>query len=417
MSPDTPGPKSGFRSYLRLLRIPGAPGLAGWGVVGRFPIAMRSIGCLMMVAAVTGSLTDAGVVAAVMLVATGVTSPVLGRLADRRGQRGVLLATCAGHAVAMTALLLSIGLGAPLWLMVVTSVAVGCTSLSFSSFVRARWATLAKDDLLRTAYALESVLDEAIFLLGPLLVTALAAGVDPAAGLIACVLLTTAGSIAVALHHRSEPPRAPVDGHGTSRAIAVTGVRVLMACYAGMGFLLGALDVTMIGFAREQGSPGLAGVFLSLTAVGSLIAGVVYGAVDWRLSQARLLSLTAGVLAVGAVPLVFATSSWAMAGFAVVAGVAIAPALIAGSTLLESLAPKGTLSEGFSWLNSAGALGIALGTAAGGRLAEVDGSSLAAWAAVGGGVVAVAVSLAGQAALRRRRPAEESAPRMAVREQ
>jgi predicted MFS family arabinose efflux permease len=106
-----------------------------------------------------------------------------------------------------------------------------------------------------------------------------------------------------------------------------------------------------------------------------------------------------------------------MALLAVVAGVAIAPALITGSTLLESLAPRGSLSEGFSWLSSAGALGIALGTAAGGRLAESWSHEQAAWAAVGGGVIALGLSVAGQPALRRGRAAPEPASELAAQEQ
>jgi len=189
-------------------------------------------------------------------------------------------------------------------------------------------------------------------------------------------------------------------------------VRVLMVSYAGMGFLLGAVDVTMIAFARERSVPWLGGVLLSLTAAGSFTGGAVYGAVDWRLPQARLLSITTGLLTLGAVPLAFAGSSFVMAFLAVAAGIAIAPALIAGTTLLESLAPKGALSEGFSWLTSAGAVGIALGTAVGGRLAGAGGSGHAAWTAVGGGIVALGLSIAGQPALRRRRPAPEPASGM-----
>ncbi|WP_285508527.1 MFS transporter [Actinokineospora sp. NBRC 105648] len=386
-----------------MLRTPGGAALALWGVVGRFPIAMRSIATLLLVTAVTGSLGRAGAVAAVMLVAQGLVSPVLGRLADRLSQRRVLLTACAAHGVAMTGLLASVLLHAPLWLLVVAAVATGCTSVSFTSFMRARWAALVDKDRLRAAYALESMLDETIFLLGPLLVTVLASAVHPAAGLVACAVLTTTGSIAVALHRASEPTPEPTAGKPAERApraISVPGVRVLMAAYAGMGFLLGAVDVTMVAFAKGLGSPGLGGVFLSLTAVGSLAAGAVYGAVDWRLPQSRLLAITALVLALGALPLAFAGSGLVMGLFAVVAGLAIAPALITGSTLLESLAPKGSLSEGFSWLASAGALGIALGTAAGGRLAELGTFEHAAWAAVGGGVVALGLSVAGQSALR-----------------
>jgi len=405
VSEGTSEPNSGFGSYFRLLRTPGAAALASWGMVGRFPIAMRSISCLILISAVTGSLGNAGAVAAAMLVTQGLVSPVLGRLADRFSQRRVLLTACLANALGITVLVTSIVLRAPLWLMVVAAVATGCASVSFSSFMRARWAALVGDGLLRTAYALESMLDETIFLLGPLLVTVLVSTVHPAAGLLACAVLTTVGSVAVGLHRRSEPVRQPQREQGSARparAIAVPGVQVLMVCYAGMGFLLGAVDVTMIAFAAARSAPELAGVFLSLTAVGSLVAGAAYGAVDWRLSQARLLSITAGVLALGAIPLAFADSSLVMALLAVVAGVAIAPALIAGSTLLYLLAPKDALSEGFSWLMSAGALGIATGTAVGGRLADLGTSQHAAWAAVGGGVVALALSVVGQPALRGR---------------
>jgi MFS family permease len=349
-----------------------------------------------------------------------VAGPAIGRLADRFSQRRVLLAACPAHALGIALLVVSIMLRVQLWLVIVVAVATGCATVSFGSFMLARWAALVDGDMLRTAYAIESMLEEIIFLLGPLLVAVLTSAVHPAAGLVACGVLTTAGSIAIALHTRSEPvsePESepvsePAPGRGSARALAVPGVRVLMVCYAGMGFLLGAVDVTMIAFARERSVPWLGGVFLSLTAAGSFTGGAVYGAVNWRPSQARLLSITTCLLTLGAIPLAFANSFLLMAFLAVVAGIAIAPALIAGTTLLESLAPKGSLSEGFSWLTSAGAVGIALGTAVGGRLAGLGGSGQAAWAAVGGGVVALGLSVAGQPALRRRRPATEPASGM-----
>ncbi|CAM5506127.1 hypothetical protein STENM223S_01228 [Streptomyces tendae] len=96
----------------------------------------------------------------------------------------------------------------------------------------------------------------------------------------------------------------------------------------------------MIAFAEERSAPGLAGVLLALIAVGSLFAGIAYGAVDWRVSQVTLLVCTTSVLTLSAVPLAFAGSLPVMAVLAVVAGVAVSPALIAGSTLLESVAPK-----------------------------------------------------------------------------
>ncbi|MEV7503939.1 MFS transporter [Streptomyces sp. NPDC093018] len=417
MSAAVSGSHSGFGSYLRLLRLPGAAPLALWGVVGRAPIAMRSISILMLVSAMTGSMAEAGTVAAAMLLAQGVVSPLLGRTADRISQRRVLLTAGVIHLAGMTLLLLAITLKAPLVLMILAAVATGCTSVSFTSFMRARWAAMVEADALRTAYAMESILDDTIFLLGPLVVTVLASAVHPAAGLVACGLLTLAGSVAVSLHRRSEPAPQGATGRSTERAIKVPGVWILMLCYAGMGFQFGAVDVTMIAFAKEQHAPGLGGVFLALISVGSLIAGAVYGAVNWRLSQARLLTVTCTVLTLGVLPLAFAPSSLVMGFLAVLAGVAISPGLIAGSTLLESVCPKGALSEGFSWLTSAGALSIATGTAAGGRLADFFGSAAGAWAGVGGGLFALTLAVLGQPALRGERPAAEPAAKWAVQEQ
>ncbi|MEU2562975.1 MFS transporter [Streptomyces longispororuber] len=378
---------------------------------------MRSIGCLMLISAVTGSLGDAGTVAAAMLVSQGVAAPFLGRLADRHSQRKVLLTTCLGHAVGMTLLLVAVGLRLPLWAMVAAAVVTGCTSVSFTGFMRARWAAFVDQAALRTAYAMESMLDDTIFLLGPLLVTVLSSSAHPAGGLVACAVLTVTGSVFVALHGRSEPMSAHTPGEQPRRAITVPGVWVLMISYAGMGFLFGAIDVTMIAFAQERSESGFGGVLLALIAVGSLVAGVSYGAVNWRVSQGRLLAGTTCVLMLSAVPLAFADSLWVMAVLAVVAGIAISPALIAGSTLLQSVAPKGALSEAFSWLNSFGALGIASGTAVGGQLADLNTSAHAAWAGAAGGLVALVASLAGQPVLRKGEPAARPAPEMTTAEQ
>lgn len=408
---------SGLGSYVRLLRSPGAATLALSGMIGRFPIAMRSISCLMLVSAVTGSLAEAGTVAAAMLVCQGVASPVLGRLADRTSQRRVLLTACLAHAVGMASLLVSIALEAPLWVLIAGAAAAGCTSVSFGSFVRARWAAMVAPESLRTAYAMESMLDDTIFLLGPLLATALASAVHPVAGLLTCWALHTIGSLAVALHRRSEPASEPVPGRSPVRAITVTGVWVLTLAYAGMGFLFGAVDVSMIAFAEEQGTPWFGGVLLALIAAGSLVSGLVYGAVDWRVPQDRMLSITTCFLILSAIPLALTDSSLLMAFLAVIAGVAISPALISGSTLLESVAPQGSLSESFSWLTSAGAFGIGSGTAVGGALSDMNGSAHGVWAGVGGGVVAVALSVAGRRALRQGKPDVQPASTWAVSEQ
>jgi MFS-type transporter involved in bile tolerance (Atg22 family) len=72
---------------------------------------------------------------------------------------------------------------AALWLLLVTGALAGASMPGLGSMVRARWSTLlAGSGRMHTAFALESVIDEMIFIVGPALVTLLATEVRPAAG-------------------------------------------------------------------------------------------------------------------------------------------------------------------------------------------------------------------------------------------
>jgi hypothetical protein len=62
---------------------------------------------------------------------------------------------------------------------------------------------------LDTAFAVESVLDEAVFVVGPVLVTALAIGVAPAAGLLGPLVFVVVGSLFLAVQKKTEPGISP----------------------------------------------------------------------------------------------------------------------------------------------------------------------------------------------------------------
>ncbi|MCM6778226.1 MFS transporter [Nocardia sp. CDC159] len=390
---------TGFGAYLGLFKSPGALVLSASGLLGRFPASMRSVSCVLLVVAVGGPLRTAGTIAGAIVIAQGLAWPVIGRVADRLGQRRVLLVGCALNAVATGLLAIVIAAHAPLWISIAAALAAGATVVPLGSFVRARWATFAEPHRLRTAYAVESILDEVVFITGPLVVVAIVTGVHPTAGLGACLLLTTVGSVVLARHRRSEPAAAPTDPAGRGRAIGVSGMRVLIVAYLGMGIFLGAVDMTIIAFAREHHVTELTGVLMALTALSSLLSGLWFGAVDWRVRKDRLFLVAISLLGLGAVPLALAGSTLVMAVCAFVSGLVVSPTWITGSALVQSLVPAGSLSEGFAWLSSVASLGSALGIALGGQLADRGGFHWAGWLAVGGGVLAWCATAAGRRAL------------------
>src|SRR3954469_22566167 len=82
---------------------PAARRLFAISVVARLPLAMLGIGLLVHAQQLTGSLVAAGSATGAYALGLAAGGPLLGRLADRRGQTGVLLASAAAEAVLLAA--------------------------------------------------------------------------------------------------------------------------------------------------------------------------------------------------------------------------------------------------------------------------------------------------------------------------
>jgi MFS family permease len=198
-----------LKTYRSLLSIPYARAFVLAGFVARLSISMRALGAVVMISQLTGSYGLAGAVAAAALLGEAAAAPRLGRLVGRYGQRRVLFLSLAVHSIGTLALVISAQLSAPNWVLLATAALSGAAALQVGSLVRARWSALVGDSpVLEAAFALESTLDELIFVLGPALVTALALGVAPGAGLLGALFLTIVGSLA--LQRRTEPAPAGV---------------------------------------------------------------------------------------------------------------------------------------------------------------------------------------------------------------
>jgi MFS family permease len=380
--------------YRTLFATPGNRRFALAGLLARLPLPMTGIGIITLLAQLRGSYALAGAVAATFVLTYALLSPQISRLVDRHGQSRVLPVATAVSVFGMALLLAAAAWQAPTGTLFAGAVLAGCMP-SMSAMVRARWAALYRGQpRLQTAYALETVLDEVTFIAGPPLAVGLAVMVDPLAGLFAAAALLALGVTALVLQRSSEPPLQPIDaGDRQGSAIGVANVRLLALLMVAMGVIVGTVDITSVAFAAQRGVPGAASVVLSAYALGSCVAGLVFGAVSLRWPLRRLLLLGGMATALSTLPLLQVDGVAALAVAVLVAGMFFAPTMIVAMSIVERLVPAHRLTEGMTWLLAGLNVGVAMGAAGAGQIVDIAGARAGFGVAVTGAALVVITTL------------------------
>ncbi|WP_158893578.1 MFS transporter [Amycolatopsis anabasis] len=366
---------AGLSRFAALAAEPGVPGIALWSVVARLPLGMTTLAVLLEVHRDTGSFGLAGSTTACFALASGISSPLRGRLVDRFGASPVLLVLGVLQPVALLAIV-----GAGAWfdgaaaVLVAAGVAGACLP-PVGPVVRVLWQRLPASELQEAAFSLDAVLLQVIYYAaGPAIVTGLAVVESPALALYVIAALTLAGTVAVALAPacRSWPVdrrRPPLLG-----ALGVPGIPgVLVVALAGAAST-GALEVAVTGFATEHHAGKLTGLLLAALGIGSIAGGLWQGIRTSHRPLSGQYRAWLVAMTIGLMPIPLAPGLILLAIFLIIGGFSIAPASIAQFRLIGAMAPPGIITESFTWLLSASLAGTALGNAVAGSAVEVCGA-------------------------------------------
>ncbi len=384
---------AGLTSFRRVLNLPGALPFSVSGLVARMPMAMVSLGIVLLVSDRTGSYSQAGAVSASFLVANAAFAIVQARLIDRLGQSRVLPLAAGLFSAGLVAMMLAVeGDRATPWAHLFSALA-GATLPQIGSSVRARWSHLVEDKReLLTAFALESVVDEMVFIVGPALVTTLATTVHPLAGLTSAVVATVVGTTALVAQKGTEPPATGAGRRGGGAPMPWRVLAPLIACAVSMGALLGGAEVATVALSDELGATSLSGLMLAIWAVGSLVSGIITGALHLRAANATRFRW--GMLALGLLmlPLPFVHGFPTLAVFLFLSGFAISPTLIAAFAWIEEIVPATRLTEGITLFTTGLAAGLAPGAALVGLVVDAAGASPSYWVTAVAGLLGAAAA-------------------------
>lgn len=383
-----------LESYRAVFAHRGALAFSATGMLARLPIAMMTLGIVLLVSSVTGSYTLAGQVSAAYVIGNAMVAVPHGRLADRFGQSVVLYADTVLFALTTAMLVVAVthDWSNP-WPHVWAALS-GATLPQVGSLVRARWAHIVTDETQRhTAFAVEAVGDEVVFVTGPALVTFLSTLHAPQTGLVVAIVLGTVGTFLLALQRGTAPA---VTSHDrTDPAVGMPWNRLVPIATAAvaLGALFGALEVATVAAAEHGGHKAASGVLLALFSLGSMVAGVVAGAVHWSTPDHRRFQIGIGVLAAAMVVLPFLDQLAVLGALLFLVGLALAPSLIAVVSLLEASTPRPRLTEAMAVFQTGISAGIAPGAYFAGVTADHAGGSASYWVCVVAGGLTLAAAL------------------------
>jgi predicted MFS family arabinose efflux permease len=355
--------------YRTLLTRPGATALVAAGIPARLPIATYGIGLLALGRAQYGGFGPAGAVVAAYVVAAVVASLLLGRPAQRPWYPRLLVAAAVVDAATMVALVAAAHAGAGPIPVGALAVLVGLALPPAGVLVRGRWAGLVPVGELDAALFLESAFDEAMFVAGPLVVTALGAALGPGTALLLAAAATTAGLLGLAATSRQ--CRTPSYEEATPSPLPQRTLALLCAGFMALGTGFAAIQVGVLAGFPEV--PATGGGILTWFSVVSLVAGLAAG----RLGVAA--PLRTGLAVLGAAlllpPMAGPSPALVLALLLVPAAVAASPSVALGYAQAAALTPSDHRGPVFAWCGAALSGGLAFGSGVSGLAADLAGPS------------------------------------------
>ncbi len=351
-------------SYRCVLLVPGLLRLLASALLARLPQGMASLAILLLVRGATHSYALAGLAVGAYALANAAFAPLQGRLVDRFGRTKVLAPSACAQALLLVALTVSAAGHAAAVAMVALSAGAGALAPPVAPTVRALLREVVGDPvLLDSAYALDSVLQELAWIIGPLLVALVISLASASAAVLVVGFLYVLGTCLFVRSpvSRGAPRRRLHDERAS--ALASDQLRALLGPVTLMGIGLGAVEVGLPSLALHAGSRPASGLLLALWSVGSILGGLWYGSRRWRATLAsryRMLLVLAIVLTA---PLIAARSIPAAVVCSLLAGITIAPAFSCQYALVSRAVNPGSETEAFTWISAALIGGLAAGSA------------------------------------------------------
>ncbi len=352
--------------YRRLLATPGALAFSIPGMIARLPIAMTYLSVTFVVIHETDSYTLAGTISTGAALINAAFSPIWSRKADQLGQAKVLRFTIPAYITFGLLFIFTITHNAPTFIWMSFIFIAEAFLPNIGGLVRRRWLhTLEENEggrpLINTAYSFEALVDEIVFVVGPLVASAAAISIAPQAGMYFAFSFMSVGTGLYILQKKSEPPPHPkVEGEKRTAVLAIPHVQAVFVMYIFLGACFMSTTLSTIAFADQHGAKSSTGPLLAIWSAGSGVAAIINGAIKWKITDGKKFIYLVFIMIFATIPLLFSHSLLVLGIVLFLNGFGIAPIIISGYAIVEKSVPAAKVTEAFAWVIAGLQIGNAL---------------------------------------------------------
>jgi MFS family permease len=352
--------------YRKLFATPGGLAFSIPGLIARLPIAMSYLSVTFIVVHETDSYTLAGTISTGAALINAAFSPLWSRKADQLGQAKVLRFTIPPYIIFGLLFIYTITHDFPTIIWMALIFAAEAFLPNIGGLVRRRWLHTLEDkedgrELINTAYSFEALVDEIVFIIGPLVASAAAISIAPQAGLYFAFSFMSVGTGLYILQKKSEPPPHPiVKGDKRTAVLAIPQVQAVFLPYILLGAFFMSATLCTIAFADERGAKGSTGLLLAIWSAGSAVAAIINGAIKWKITDGQKFIYLIIAMFFATIPLLFTHSILVLGIVLFLNGFGVAPILISGYAMVEKSVPAAKVTETFAWILAGLQIGNAL---------------------------------------------------------
>jgi len=351
-----------MRTYAELFKNPGIASVLFAQLLARFPFGMQTITFAIHLEHIFGNYTVAGLAIAASTVGAAISAPILGRLVALYGIKVVVISCSLISPIGF--LLLAF---APLTegQAILTALGLGLFVPPIQPAARAVYPTLVKSESVRNnLFSVDAILQEVIWIVGPVLTTILIATTNTVVPLVVMVFVQIIGGLWFALLPQVQGAPIPRSKQRMGNVLRTPLVRIMIIVNL---LFVGSFSALEIGAVAAVGEAG-AGFVLAMLSIGSIVGALAFG---HRARSPLALTKQLGVVLIGDLLIFFNAKDPLWLGICLfISGIGVALAFATMSAIIAKSIPLDDTPEVYGWIGSGQNIGYGFGAALAGVLVD-----------------------------------------------